>query len=112
MFRVVAYVLAAALGILGLIFIAGAQGQVLRVIVGVVLILGAGGLIALSRLAPVHTTMTQKIDLSGDVSVQELVCRKCGGHLGQKSVSVRAGAVFVNCEYCGAAYQLEEPPKW
>jgi hypothetical protein len=112
MFRIVAYILAAALGVLGLIFIAGAQGQVLRIVIGVILILGAGGLIALSRLAPVHTTITQKIDLSGDVNVQDLVCRRCGGHLSQKSVSVRAGAVFVNCEYCGAAYQLEEQPKW
>ena len=112
MFRVIAYVLAAAIGVLGLIFIVGAQGQILRFIIGGILILGAAGLIALSRLAPVHTTITQKIDLSGDVDVQDLVCRRCGGHLSQKSISVRAGAVFVNCEYCGAAYQLEEQPKW
>jgi hypothetical protein len=112
MFRMIAYVLAAALGALGLVFIAGAQGQVLRVVVGAVLLLGAGALVALSRLAPVHTTTTQKIDLSGDVNVQDLVCRRCGGHLSQKSVSVQAGAVFVNCEYCGAAYQFEEQPKW
>lgn len=112
MFRIIAYVLAAALGVLGLIFVAGAQGQVMRIVVGGVLLLGAAAIVALSRLAPVQTTMTQKIDLSGDVGVQDLVCRRCGGHLSEKSVSVRAGAVFVNCEFCGAAYQLEEQPKW
>lgn len=110
--RIAVYLLAAALGVLGLIFVAGAQGQVVRVIVGVVLLVAAGALVALSRLTPGQTTITQKIDLSGDVSVQEMDCRRCGGHLTEKSISVRAGAVFVNCEYCGAAYQLEEQPKW
>jgi phosphoribosylformylglycinamidine synthase len=25
---------------------------------------------------------------------------------------VRAGAIFITCEFCGADYQLEEQPKW
>jgi hypothetical protein len=25
---------------------------------------------------------------------------------------VRAGAIFVECEHCGATYQFEEEPKW
>ncbi|MCZ7670364.1 MAG: hypothetical protein M5U34_26000 [Chloroflexi bacterium] len=32
--------------------------------------------------------------------------------LSEKSISVEAGAIFVNCEYCGASYQFEEKPKW
>ena len=54
----------------------------------------------------------QKIDLSGDVKLQDLTCRACGGTLGKESVIVKAGAVFVNCQYCGATYQIEEAPKW
>jgi transcription elongation factor Elf1 len=46
------------------------------------------------------------------VKLQDLTCRSCGATLSQKSLQVQAGAVFVHCEYCGAAYQLEEQPKW
>lgn len=114
MSKVLAYLIAAALTALGLVFILGAQGQVVRVVVGVVLLLGAGGLIYLSRLKPTYseTKITQKIDLSGDVNVEEMTCRKCGGNLSRKSLEVRGGAIFVHCEYCGAAYQIEEEPKW
>jgi redox-regulated HSP33 family molecular chaperone len=41
-----------------------------------------------------------------------MTCRACGGSLAKESVTVKAGAVFVNCQYCSAAYQLEEEPKW
>ncbi|GAG08140.1 unnamed protein product, partial [marine sediment metagenome] len=34
------------------------------------------------------------------------------GTLDSKSVSVQAGAVFVNCPYCESSYQIEEAPKW
>jgi hypothetical protein len=110
----VAYLLAALLGALGLVFVAGALGQPMRIVVGVVLWAAAGALVWLAMHKVPQSTMTvvQKIDLSGNVNLQDLTCRSCGGNLGEKSVSVRAGAVFVNCEFCGAAYQLEEDPKW
>lgn len=112
--KLIAYPLAALLGLLGIMFVVGAQGQVVRVIVGVVLLAAGGALIWLARQQTKHvtTTVVQKIDLSGDVNVQELTCRACGGSLSKKSVTVEAGAVLVNCEYCGSAYQLEEEPKW
>ena len=112
--KLVAYPLAALLAVLGLLFVVGMQGQWPRLAVGVVLLLAAAALVWLALQRPKQTTHTvvQKIDLSGDVSLQDMTCRSCGGSLGQKSISVRAGAVFVNCEYCGVAYQLEEEPKW
>lgn len=112
--KVVAYSLAVLLGLLGILFVVGAQGQVLRIVVGVVLLAAGGALVWLARMQPKQatTTIVQKIDLSGDVGLQDLVCRSCGGSLDQQSITVRAGAVFVNCQYCGAAYQLEEEPKW
>jgi redox-regulated HSP33 family molecular chaperone len=39
-------------------------------------------------------------------------CRACGGTLGKESVSVKAGGIFINCQYCGAQYQIDEAPKW
>ncbi|MCS7305524.1 MAG: hypothetical protein NZ602_10515 [Thermoguttaceae bacterium] len=108
----VAYVLAGLLVLGGLIFIVGWQGQWARLVVGLVLWAAAGALVVLARMQPAQTTLVQKIDLSGDVHLQNLTCRQCGGSLGPKSITIQAGAVFVHCEYCGTAYQLEEEPKW
>ena len=112
--KLVAYPLAALLGLLAVMFVVGAQGQIVRVVVGVVLMTAAVALVwlALQQRKPSTTTVVQKIDLSGDVNLQDMTCRACGGSLGKESIRVKAGAVFVNCEYCGAAYQLEEEPKW
>jgi hypothetical protein len=112
--KLITYILAAVIGFFGIMFIAGAQGQPLRVVVGVVLLAAAGALVYLTRVRPQpqQTTLVQKIDLSGDVNLQEMKCKVCGATLSEKSVEVKAGAVFVNCEYCGASYQLEEEPKW
>jgi hypothetical protein len=112
--KLVSYVLAVIIGFFGIMFVVGAQGQALRIVVGVVLLVAAGALIYLTRMRPQpsQTTLVQKIDLSGDVSLQDIKCRACGATLSEKSIDVKAGAVFVNCEYCGAVYQLEEEPKW
>ena len=110
----VAYLLAALLGLWGLILILGNQGVLMRIVVGVVLFVAAGALVwlAMHRVPHSTTTVVQKIDLSGDVHLEDMTCRSCGGSLSEKSVAVRAGAVFVNCEFCGTAYQIEEEPKW
>ena len=110
--KYLAYFVAFCLDLIAFIFILGAQGQIGRIIVGVVLFVASGALIAMARLRPAQTTIVQQVELSGDVNPQEITCKACGGHLSQKSVQVRGGGIFVNCEYCGAAYQLEEEPKW
>jgi hypothetical protein len=112
--KIISYLLAAVIAFFGVMFIVGSQGQLLRLVVGVVLLGAAGALIYLTRVRPEpqQTTIVQKIDFSGDVSLQDIKCRSCGGALSEKSIDVKAGAVFVNCEYCGASYQLEEEPKW
>ena len=112
--KTASYVLAGGLGLGGVTFLIGAaQGNALtRIITGVVMI---GAAILLGFLARVKTpqpTVVQQIDLSGDVHAEELTCKACGGKLDSDSVSVRAGAVFVDCPYCGTSYQIEEEPKW
>jgi hypothetical protein len=112
--KAIAYPLAAVVGFFGLMFIVGAQGSMMRIVVGVVLFAAAIALvwIAMQKPRPIETTLIQKIDLSGDVNLQEMKCRSCGGTLGKESVSVKAGGIFINCQYCGAQYQIEEAPKW
>ncbi|MGC9400196.1 MAG: hypothetical protein ACP5HM_13820 [Anaerolineae bacterium] len=112
--EIVTYIIAAVVAFFGLMFVVGAQGQVVRLVVGVVLMAAAGVMVYLTRVRPKHeeTTIVQKIDLSGDVNLEEMSCRNCGGTLDKEDLTVRAGAIFVECPYCGASYQIEEAPKW
>jgi multisubunit Na+/H+ antiporter MnhC subunit len=110
--KYIIYIIAGLLGMLGLIFVIGAQGQVMRIVVGIVLLGAAGVLVYLSRTRPQQTTLVQKLDLSGDVSVESIKCRSCGAPLSKQDINVQAGAVFVHCPYCGSVYQLEEEVKW
>ena len=112
--KAVAFILSGFLGLLGLIFIAGHQGQMMRIVVGVVLFAAAVTLVVAVRLQPKveQRNIVQKLHLTGDVSLEEMQCRQCAGKLARDSVKVEAGAVFVTCPYCGASYQLEEAVKW
>ncbi len=112
--KVVTYLIAVIVGFLGLMFLAGNQGQVLRLVVGGVLIIAAIAIVFLTRVQPQanQTTTIQKIDLSGDVDIQEIRCRSCNAPLSKEDITVEAGAIFVECSHCGATYQFEEEPKW
>ncbi|MBN1955378.1 MAG: hypothetical protein JW900_10050 [Anaerolineae bacterium] len=56
--------------------------------------------------------IVQQIDLSGDIGMEKLKCRECGAELAKESVSVKEGAIFISCPYCGSTYQVVEEPKW
>ena len=114
--NIAAYVLSALLGLLGVVFLlaAGQGNAIVRLSIGLVCLAAAVALVVLARLRPIQQTISRnvKIDLSGDVSLEDLTCRRCSGSLSSQSVHVKAGAVFVHCEFCDAQYQLEEAPKW
>jgi hypothetical protein len=114
--KVAAYILAGLIGLLGLLFLiaAGENNRAIRLTIGLVCLVAAAALVALARLKPIQQTHVHhmKLDLTGDVSLQQIDCRQCGAALSNKSLDVKAGAVFVHCEFCGAQYQLEEAPKW
>lgn len=112
--RIVSYLVAAVLAFFGFIFIAGSQGEILRIVVGVILLAAAAVFVYMTRVKPQpsQTTIVQKVDLSGDVSLEQIKCQNCNGVLDRNSIEVKAGAIFVNCPYCGASYQFEEAPKW
>jgi hypothetical protein len=56
--------------------------------------------------------VTLKIDLPGNVSMDTLKCKSCGGTLEAKDISMVAGAPVVTCPFCHTTYQLTEEPKW
>lgn len=92
--------------------LAGNQGMIMRIIVGIILLVAAGALFWLSRAKTPEKTIVQKIDLAGDVSAERLKCQSCGATLDDNSIQLREGAIQVKCPYCGTSYQLEEKPKW
>jgi len=44
--------------------------------------------------------------------METLKCEKCGGELTKDSITVKEGAIFISCPYCGSTYQMVEEPKW
>jgi DNA-directed RNA polymerase subunit RPC12/RpoP len=113
---VIFWVIALVLGLLGFAFlIAAAQGNALvRLIMGGGCLAGAGSLIYLARMRPVQHTHIHKmeVDLPGEVNIKSYECKSCGATLDSSFVKVVAGAIQVDCPYCGTSYQMEEQPKW
>jgi hypothetical protein len=56
--------------------------------------------------------VTYKVDLSGDVKLESMKCKSCGGTLTSENIKMVAGAPVVTCPFCGSTYQLTEEPKW
>ena len=56
--------------------------------------------------------VTLKIDLPGNVGMDTIKCKSCGGTLGPENIKMVAGAPVVTCPFCGTTYQLTEEPKW
>ncbi len=112
--KLASYIIAALLAILGFIFLTGSQGQAIRLVIGVVLLVAAGVVLYLFRSKPQVTqnTVVQKIDLSGDVNLETMKCKVCGAPLAKDSLQVKAGAIFITCGHCSSTYQFEEEPKW
>jgi hypothetical protein len=58
------------------------------------------------------TNVTLNVDLPGNVSMDSLKCKSCGGVLAAENISMVAGAPMVTCPFCHSYYQLTEEPKW
>jgi hypothetical protein len=82
MMKIVVWILALLLAVLGLLFLvaAGQGNAVPRLAIGVICLVAAGALVALARLRPLQTTHIHQsqLDLSGDVSPGPLWPTICG----------------------------------
>jgi Na+/melibiose symporter-like transporter len=111
--KIIGYIVSAILIFFGILFIWAAfspEGETGWIVVGIITVAIGLGIILFIKFrepkpAQPPQEIVQKIDLSGDIQVEKLTCH-------QNSVSVKAGAVFVACPYCGASYQIVEEPKW
>ncbi len=116
--KIIAYIVAGVLILFGILFILatfGAQGQLYMFLVGLILIGIAFGLIWFAARRPAGETtanVTYKVDLPGEVKLESMKCKFCGGALTADNIKLVAGAPTVTCPYCGSVYQLTEEPKW
>lgn len=116
--KAVLYVVAGILIVFGVLFLlgsGGATGQLSWIPVGAILILAGLGLIWFASRKPKvepDVNVTYKVDLSGDVNLETMKCKSCGGTLTPENVKMVAGAPVVTCPFCGTTYQLTEEPKW
>jgi hypothetical protein len=115
--KIIAYIFAAILILFGVLFILATfapTGQGGWFFVGLVLVGIGFGLIwfAGRRGAAQPTQMTVKIDLPGNVQMESIKCKSCGGALTSDNIKMVAGAPVVTCPYCSTTYQLTEEPKW
>lgn len=115
--RIIAYIAAAILIFFGVLFIYATfspTGQTSWLIIGVISVGIGFGLIWLAgRQAKLEAAeLVQRIELSGDIDLETLTCRNCGGSLSPDNVKMMAGAPVVSCPYCNTSYQLTEEPKW
>jgi len=119
--KIIAYIFAAILIFFGVLFIWATfspDGQIGWLVVGLISVgIGFGLIWFASRRKPAAQgandgEVTLKIDLPGDVNLDTLKCRSCGGTLSTDDIKMVAGAPVVNCPYCNTTYQLTEEPKW
>lgn len=117
--KAIAYILSALLIGFGALMVLGAtdpvRGQVGWIPVGIVLIgIGLTIIYFVTRQAAkaAQQNVTLKIDLPGNVNMDTLKCKSCGGVIAPENVQMVAGAPVVTCPYCHTTYQLTEEPKW
>ncbi len=118
--KIIGYIIAAILVFFGVLFVWAAfspDGEPGWIIIGIISVAVGLGIIALIKFrepkpAQAPQEIIQKIDLSGNIEMETLKCEKCGGELKKDSITVKEGAIFISCPYCGSTYQMVEEPKW
>ena len=119
--KIIAYIFAAILIFFGVLFIWATfspNGQIGWLIVGAISVLIGFGIIwftarrSSTQDAAAGNNVTLNLDLPGDVNLDTMKCKSCGGTLTMDAIKMAAGAPVVSCPYCNTTYQLSEEPKW
>jgi hypothetical protein len=88
---------------------------IISTLIGLAMIAGGAYLVYLAsrgKMGAITQNVTYKVDLPGNVNIDTLKCKSCGGSLTMDNIQMVAGAPVVNCPYCHSVYQLTEEPKW
>jgi predicted RNA-binding Zn-ribbon protein involved in translation (DUF1610 family) len=110
--RIVAYIIAAVLIFLGLIFmIASNDLGIGDFFIGLVFVIIAIILIFVVR--PKRTLeVKQTLTVTGPVKVVEVRCPNCGALVDPTKTEVKDGKPYVTCDHCGNKFELTEEPTW
>ena len=116
--KIVAYIGSALLILFGALMALGSvdpTGNIVWLPIGLVLIgVGLVVIFVTARRAKqtATTNVTLNVDLPGNVSMDSIKCKSCGGTLKAENISMVNGAPMVTCPFCHTVYQLTEEPKW
>jgi hypothetical protein len=114
--KIILFVLSAGFLVFSFLFILAGFSLASNFVTGVILAGVGFGLIFLAsriKTEPDQPDIVNvNVDLPGNVSMDTLKCKSCGGTLAPKDVKLVAGAPVVTCPFCGTTYQLTEEPKW
>lgn len=119
--KIIAYIFSAIVIFFGILFIWATfspDGQIIWLVVGVISVAIGFGIIWFTSRKPANPTsadgsnVSLNINLPGDVNLDTMKCKSCGGVLTMDSIKMVAGAPMVSCPYCNTSYQLTEEPKW
>lgn len=118
--KIVAYIGAGLLVLFGALMVIGATDPTTMnsgtwLFIGLILIgVGLAIIFIAARRKPIAptTNVTLNVDLPGNVNMDSLKCKSCGGTLTSENITMVAGAPMVTCPFCHTAYQLTEEPKW
>jgi predicted RNA-binding Zn-ribbon protein involved in translation (DUF1610 family) len=58
------------------------------------------------------TTITQKLEVSGEMRAVGLKCPNCGASIDAKQIKIVSGVPYATCPYCGHTFEVAEEPKW
>ena len=87
-------------------------GIILGIFGVLVLVGGAGMVVAAQRGTKTEIIQQLKIDMPANTKVEQMTCKNCGGALKPENIKMVMGAPMVECPFCGTSYQLTEEPKW
>jgi len=116
--KIIGYAVAGGFIFFGVLFVLAAftpqGGGGGSILIGIILaVIGFAIIWFVGRQPKTETTnVTVNVELPGNVSMDTLKCKSCGGTLSPKDVNLVAGAPVVTCPYCNTTYQLTEEPKW
>ena len=114
--RIILFILAAGFLVFSFLFILAGFSNASHFLTGI--ILAGVGFVLIFLASRIKTEPDQpdivnvNVDLPGNVSMDTIKCKSCGGVLAPKDIKLVAGAPVVTCPYCGTTYQLTEEPKW
>lgn len=115
--KIIGYIVAGILIFFGVLFIWAAfspDGSPGWIIVGIITVgIGLAIILFIKLREPKPAQqIIQKVDLTGEIGTSQLKCKNCGADLDKNSISLKEGAIYVSCPYCGSNYQIVEEPKW